>query len=1048
MKKILLYLSLLLIATGIYANNIVEYEYWIGNDYANKTVKTLTPASKVSIRDEIDLKSQGNAFAIVNFRFKDSNGKYSAVHSDFVYISKSNANNPIDERVVELEYWVDNNYAEKKSIAIDSKNTYFVIPIDLSHLANGQYLLSFRFKSNANYYTAVESYFVFKAGEGAISDTLHKIVAYKYWFGDKESAAKLVKLEKPVVRTNMMFSIDLGNTTDVEDLHFSFQEESGVWSSIETKNFTPEADFEVFNTINTFTFQNTTSFGKTYKWNFGDGSPEVSEVSPTHTYSQPGTYRVNLVAENSKGKDEIGRFVTVNGIREIAAKEASNKGDATLNIFGAGFTKSSKVYLQNAKGEKIDAHYTTTVGFDHLQAGFNLRGKTVGTYDVFVEIAGQMHSVPSAFTIVEGEGVPKPYAFISGRDRILFNRWQTYNLHLGNTGDVDATGVPLILVFSEPVDFEIDLYELELNKNPELLKSPHYNDVKDIPAYFEIDNLFGKEFKGRVYALFVPVIPAKYENSMKFRIKAGANVEMMVWTSDPYFRSPLDKRVSDCKALAALKCAQEGVVNLAIASIPGAGCIHGFYTTYASPVVYGAFEAKPEESYVKREQSWKEKLFSFGNQVLDFSVCALNCAADVIPVSKAVKLGIAVVGTLNDMKSGYLANKECEEKYKKLNQNEKNVRAVSSFDPNEIQGPQGYGDEHYTNRTLPYNYTIFFENLKSATAAAQEVIVRDTLDKTKFDFNTFSFSSVKYGDKVLTPPPGQLEFTIDTKHKTKDDIVVRINGKFDRKTGEVFWQFISLDKKTMDLSEDPDSGFLPPNVNSPEGEGSVQFSIALLDGVQNGDRIENKANIYFDLNDPILTNTYSNTIDETIPSSRLTGIYTTDKPNTYYVKLTSNDAHSGVRSVTVFQKKNSETYIPILETQADGFFVEVEPGNEYYYYGLALDKVGNVEAEKSDYEVSTAKVSVNETVQVEADVVLSPNVASDLTNLSIRLKNPAKVEYNIYSLDGQHKLYKKLGDSFTSYNEQIDLSDLSQGKYLIVFRIGTQNYIKTINVVR
>lgn len=45
-------------------------------------------------------------------------------------------------------------------------------------------------------------------------------------------------------------------------------------------------------------FTNTSLAGQSFEWNFGDGSPISTEVNPAHTYNNPGTYRVTLIARD------------------------------------------------------------------------------------------------------------------------------------------------------------------------------------------------------------------------------------------------------------------------------------------------------------------------------------------------------------------------------------------------------------------------------------------------------------------------------------------------------------------------------------------------------------------------------------------------------------------------------------------------------------------------------------------------------------------------------------------------------------------------------
>jgi PKD repeat protein len=39
----------------------------------------------------------------------------------------------------------------------------------------------------------------------------------------------------------------------------------------------------------------------TYKWNFGDGSPESTEVNPAHVYQKAGDYTATLTVKDAKG---------------------------------------------------------------------------------------------------------------------------------------------------------------------------------------------------------------------------------------------------------------------------------------------------------------------------------------------------------------------------------------------------------------------------------------------------------------------------------------------------------------------------------------------------------------------------------------------------------------------------------------------------------------------------------------------------------------------------------------------------------------------------
>jgi hypothetical protein len=163
----------------------------------------------------------------------------------------------------------------------------------------------------------------------------------------------------------------------------------------------------------------------------------------------------------------------------------------------------------------------------------------------------------------------------------------------------------------------------------------------------------------------------------------------------------------------------------------------------------------------------------------------------------------------------------------------KKILCVSSYDPNEMIGPSGFGDEHYIKPAPEMSYTVTFENKSTATAPAHEVFVTDTLDKSRYDLESFGFTSFGWADTTIRVEGQNMkEFTQDVKLEAKN-MIVRVNGKLDTEKGVASWSFITLDQKG-NVEEDPDKGFLVPNNSNHEGEGFVTFAINHLDGLANG----------------------------------------------------------------------------------------------------------------------------------------------------------------------------------------------------------------------
>ena len=276
---------------------------------------------------------------------------------------------------------------------------------------------------------------------------------------------------------------------------------------------------------------------------------------------------------------------------------------------------------------------------------------------------------------------------------------------------------------------------------------------------------------------------------------------------------------------------------------------------------------------------------------------------------------------------------------------------VSSWDPNEMVGPGGVGDDHYIGKTQTVNYRIMFENKAEAGAPAYRVRVSDELDENIFDVN-----SVKFGS---------------TSHEG-----VGYNWKMTREGNRLSWDIEGIE--------------LPPNVNAPEGEGYVSFSVDLKPGLSDGTRIKNKATIIFDKNTPIETNEYVNTLDLQSPTTTM-NTAGAQEDGSVRVTCQSDDSGAGVEFYLLFAGKENGEYELLGQyfTETMDCTVEGNPA-DYLFYALAVDAVGNVE------EVAPQSVSPTGIQMITLD------------------RTP---DFKVYSLDGRY-----VGKS---------LSGLQKGIYII-----------------
>ena len=288
------------------------------------------------------------------------------------------------------------------------------------------------------------------------------------------------------------------------------------------------------------------------------------------------------------------------------------------------------------------------------------------------------------------------------------------------------------------------------------------------------------------------------------------------------------------------------------------------------------------------------------------------------------------------------------------------LNIVFSQDPNDKVGPQGVEEARFINGAAPSSYAVFFENKPEATAPAQDVVVTDQLDTSKFDLSTFQLGPVSFGkDRFVAPPPGLSQWTTDVDLRPANNLIVRINARLNPQTGVVRWAFTSLDPATMQPTEDPLAGFLPPNKTSPEGEGSVLFNVSTKAGVQTGDEVRNSARIVFDVNAPIDTPVWLNTIDNSLPASAVKQLAATQPYVVFYVNWSGSDTGSGMRDYSVFVSEDGGPYnIWLSETTDTSGIFAGKPGKTYTFYSVARDRAGNVEAVKTSPEATTTTPNV------------------------------------------------------------------------------------------
>lgn len=346
-------------------------------------------------------------------------------------------------------------------------------------------------------------------------------------------------------------------------------------------------------------------------------------------------------------------------------------------------------------------------------------------------------------------------------------------------------------------------------------------------------------------------------------------------------------------------------------------------------------------------------------------------------------------------------------------------KRIRSYDPNEKIGPPTF----QTTKSY-FNYLINFENKETATAPAQEVTVIDTLDKEKFDINTFKFGLFGFADTV-----GQVTNQYSTKFSHNIDLrptknmIVKVEGRVDTTDGIAYWKFYSIDPATMQLTENPEDGFLPPADSlSNRGEGWVSYSIKPHPWLESGSPIKNRAIIIFDNNAPIITNNYENVIDNIPPTSHVLPLRPTQTDSNFVVRWTGKDSISGIKSWDVYASDNLSGYKLWKSKTSDSLGVFAgQLGHTYQFYSIGIDSANNQEATKTKFEAKTLvtlsivdSVCIGDNVRIASGKSLAGNSYRWQVNTGAGFQDV--VNNSIYSNSNKDTLFLAIPpSSFTGY---------------------------------
>ena len=347
------------------------------------------------------------------------------------------------------------------------------------------------------------------------------------------------------------------------------------------------------------------------------------------------------------------------------------------------------------------------------------------------------------------------------------------------------------------------------------------------------------------------------------------------------------------------------------------------------------------------------------------------------------------------------------------------IAIISSFDPNDEIGPTGFGSSGFIAATpKPLPYRIDFENDPTATAPAQTVTITDQLS-ANYDWSTFQFTEVGFGDNLITVPTGNGPFFQTTVPMTYngETFNVQIQLSIDLATGLVSATFQSIDPNT-DLPPDALAGFLPPEDGTGRGMGHVSYIVEQKPNLATGTALRNVASVTFDQNAAITTNQVDDsdaskgtdptkedllTIDAGAPTSSVTALPAFSQGK-FTVSWNGQDdaGGSGVAGYDLYVSDNGGTATLYQSgLTATSLQFTGQNGHTYAFYTLATDNVGNVQTAAAAAQKTTVDTTLPATTEKQTGTTGSGGWYTSAVTVTLSASDTGSgVAKTLYSLDG------------------------------------------------
>ena len=675
------------------------------------------------------------------------------------------------------------------------------------------------------------------------------------------------------------------------------------------------------------------------------GYTQAIDFPITHYSFQPG-YAGN--GDAFVTKFPIGATTGIS-IAAILRNTGGNAGQITGQIYGTGFHDGATAQLNCGGTPVVGQNVTVTAAGQLLEATFDLTSSSPGTCDVVVTNPDQTSaSLLHGFTVLQGGG-PNLWTTVAGH--ILGVGLEAppspFLVTVGNSGNDDAIGT-VVSLYGIPSDGTFEPL-FTIAPTPPLPGQP---PVDFTGAAFA--PIVGQE---QIATLIIPRIPAGGVTELPFILKLSnapppppllpppppsanplpppqgglaVDITSVVTSLDTFFGNVS----SDCGKTGSQLGSLDCLGNVLAGLINEVGCLQCL-----QPILV------PQAELLLSIASGKNLMTSYLPQNFNDwgAEIAMSCVSCVSWLGGAPAWVNWMETFVSTMMSDCLGTA-----------NEGEGQFPVALDPNDKDGPQGWNAPNWVQGSQSLSYSVYALNEPGAGAAAQQVVISDVIDPGLDSFS-IQLSGVTIGTLLVPLPPtfnpraGQYQANTLIDYRPAESLVVYVTVTLNPATNTLTWQFASIDPTTDLPPTNPLVGVLPPGV-----QGSVLYSATPKQSSGTGTQISNLAGVSFNGGTAQNTPTWSNTLDNTPPTSHVTALPGTELCTNFTVQWSGTDVGAGVGNYTIYVSDNGGSFtVWQTNTTSTSAVFNGQVGHSYGFYSIAQDLVGNIEPGKSSAEATT-----------------------------------------------------------------------------------------------